>query len=169
MSRIINKIFAKIFTRFPTLVSDKAVKIEDVNLGEIPFSPFTKKLKDARVSIITSAGVHLKTQEPFNMEEPNGDPTIRFIPSNVTQKDLTITHDYYDHIDADHDINVVYPIDHIDELVKDNVIGSKAQTYYGFMGHIKGPFVKELVEVEAIKVAENLKKEQVDFVILSPG
>jgi len=44
------------------------------------------------------------------MMDPAGDPTFSEIPAVASYEDLDITHDYYDHTDADRDINVVFPL-----------------------------------------------------------
>ena len=72
-----------------------------------------KAVAESTIALVTTAGVHLKSQEPFNMEDPDGDPSFRAIPSDVRKEDLTITHKYYDHSAADRDINVVLPLDRI--------------------------------------------------------
>jgi D-proline reductase (dithiol) PrdB len=119
--------------------------------------------------MVTTAGVHLKSQPPFNMEDPDGDATFRAFPADVDKTDLTITHKYYDHSAADSDINVVLPIDRLRELRDEGVIGRIAPTLYSFMGHIDGPHVKTLMEETAPQVADLLVRDEVDAVFLTPA
>jgi len=58
--------------------------------------------------MVTTGGVHLKTQTPFNMNDRNGDPSFRVIPRDVRKEALMITHNYYDHSDTDRDPNLQY-------------------------------------------------------------
>jgi D-proline reductase (dithiol) PrdB len=118
---------------------------------------------------VTTAGVHLKSQEPFNMDDPDGDPTFRAIPTDAPRADLTITHKYYDHSAADRDINVVLPLDRMRELLAKKRIGGIAPLAYGFMGHIDGPHLKTLLENTAPDVARRLKEDRADAVLLTPA
>ncbi len=164
-----DRILAKIFTRLPFLVERAAEKSKAVHVEGIPWTPFTKGLKNATVAIVTTAGVHLKDQPPFDMDDPNGDPGYRELPSDAPKERLAITHDYYDHSDADRDINIVYPIDRLFELKDEGFIGGVARVNYGFMGHIDGPHIETLMKVTAPEVARRLKEAGVDAVLLTPG
>ena len=58
--------------------------------GVIPWTPLAKSLNRTSFALITSAGISLKTQPPFDMErekrEPTwGDPTYRAIPRGTTE------------------------------------------------------------------------------------
>jgi D-proline reductase (dithiol) PrdB len=171
MRRIKNRILARILTPFPSLVERLVEKRPplDMSFEPIPWTPFTKGLKNSRFAIVTTAGVHLKGQTPFDMEDTEGDPTLRELPRDTPGEDFMITHDYYNHRDADRDINIVYPVDRMKELVQEGVIGGLAETHYGFMGHIKGRHVPTLVNVKAPEVTRRLINEGVDAVLLTPG
>lgn len=121
------------------------------------------------MAIVTTAGVHQRDQEPFDMGDPDGDPSYRVIDGRMPAADLMITHDYYDHADADRDINIVFPIERLRELASEGVIGGVALFHYGFMGHIVGPHIPELIEGTAPEVAGKLKEDEVDVALLIPG
>jgi len=169
MSRFKNRILAKIFTRFPKLVDRIAEKTEAVPVEGIPWAPVRKPLNASRVAIVTTAGVHLRSQPPFDMKDSQGDPSYRELPSDTPKEDLIITHDYYDHTDADKDVNIVYPIDRLKEMKEAGLIGDVAGINYGFMGHIDGPHIETLVRKTAPEVAKKLKNEGVDVALLTPG
>jgi D-proline reductase (dithiol) PrdB len=80
-----------------------------------------------------------------------------------------ITHDYYDHKDADRDINIVFPTDRLREFQNEKVIGELAETNYSFMGHIDGRHIPELINKSAVEVAQRLRSDQVDCVLFTPG
>jgi len=126
-------------------------------------------LVDCKVAMVTTAGVHHRDQPPFDMRDPDGDPSFRAIDVSRPVCNLMITHDYYDHRDADKDINVVFPIQRLRELERDGIIGEIASTHYGFMGHILGAYVQTLVNRSAPEVARRLKEDGVDVVLLTPG
>ncbi len=135
----------------------------------VPWTPLRKSLRDCRISLVTTGGVHLRSDQPFDMSDRNGDPTLRFIPSSVEQQDVVITHDYYDHRDAEKDINLVFPIDILREGHRLGWTGEVADTCYGLMGHIDGPHIRTLVEDTACRIVRNLRKEEVDIVLLVPA
>lgn len=185
MNRFFNKLMAKLFTKFPTLLeklvdksfskdsesnpSVESIAIEaELKMG-IPWTALTKPLKECRIAIITTAGVHLKTDKPFDMENSDGDASFRVIPSDTIKNDLKITHDYYDHSDADIDINLVFPIERLLELVKSGEVGSVSKNHFGFMGHIMGGLVSELINKSSEHVLKILVDDNVDCVLLVPG
>ncbi|MCX6048056.1 MAG: glycine/sarcosine/betaine reductase selenoprotein B family protein [Chloroflexi bacterium] len=135
----------------------------------IPFARLRKPLAQCRVALLTTAGVHLHNQTPYNMENPDGDPTYREIPTDVALDQITITHKYYDHTDADVDLNVVFPLLHFRDLVEKQVIGSLAPRHFGFMGHIDQALINVLNQQTAPEVAAKLRADQVDFAFLTPA
>ncbi len=170
MKNIRNKLLAKLLTRFPSLADRAAQKVETYEVTDNdPWTPVIKELSDSRLALITTAGVHLKSQEPFDMVNTDGDATFRVILNDLPVSDYAITHDYYDHSDADKDVNIVFPIDRLRELVEGSFIGSLAARHYGFMGHIDGALVDELVTKTAPAVARMLAQDMVDCVLLTPG
>ncbi|MBW2308491.1 MAG: hypothetical protein JRG73_16315 [Deltaproteobacteria bacterium] len=73
-----------------------------------PWIPADVETRELRLAMVTTGGVHLKTQTPFNMNDRNGDPSFRVIPRDVRKEALMITHNYYDHSDTDRDPNLQY-------------------------------------------------------------
>ena len=53
----------------------------------------------------------MKNDKPFDLKNPNGDSSFRRIPQNVKSEELTISHIYYDHKDADLDPNLIFPFE----------------------------------------------------------
>lgn len=146
-----------------------AQKFNALESKTIPWTPLQKPLSQCKIALITTGGVHLKNDNPFDMEVKNGDPTYRKIPSTVAQKDITITHNYYNHSDADQDINLVFPIDILRDVQHEGFVGESAAFFYSFMGHIDKHHIKTLVEQTAKEVAYQLKQERVDIALLVPA
>lgn len=163
------RLITKIFSRFPAVSEMWAKKFKAHKVEGIPWVPFVKELSKCKVAIVTTAGVHLKSQKPFDMEDKEGDPTFREVPGDAPREEFTITHKYYDHADADRDINIIFPIDRLSEMKEKGEIGEVAGLHYSFMGHILGRHLKTLVEETAIEVARRLKSAGVDAVLLTPG
>jgi D-proline reductase (dithiol) PrdB len=134
----------------------------------VPFTPFDKALSRATVAIVTAAGVHRKDQEPFNIADDLGDLTFRILGEDVNSSDLMVTHHHYDHTDADLDINVVFPIDPLRDLLREGFIGGIAREHIGYMGYTMQ--LKRMYEETAPQIAEEIdKKSHADLVVLTGG
>jgi D-proline reductase (dithiol) PrdB len=167
--RLRNRIVAKLMARSPFLAKRLIGAYMPGESADIPWAPFRKPLEESTVALVTTAGVHRRDQIPFDMLDPDGDPTFREIGKDTPMKDLRITHDYYDHSDADKDINLVFPLERLRELRSEGAVGGVAPVHFGFMGHILGAHVRELVTVHAPRVAGRLLEDRVDCVLLVPG
>jgi len=169
-NRIKNQLIAKIITRFPSLAQRFITAYEPWESGEpTPWTPVTKPLKECRVALVTTSGVHHKDQQPFDMQDSEGDPSFREVDGATISKDYLITHDYYDHSDAEKDLNIIFPVNRLRELQDEGVIGDLAARHYSFMGHIDGHHITTLIGKTARQVVEKLRKEAVDVVLLTPA
>ena len=168
-TRLKNRTIAKIITAFPALGKRLVDSYQPWESEDIPWTPVSTPLKEATVAVVTTAGVHHRDQQAFDMKDPNGDPSFRVIDSSRPNSSLMITHDYYDHSDADKDINIVFPLDRLREMVAEGAIGRLAGRHYSFMGHIDGSHISALVSRTGPQVAKALAKEGVDIVLLTPG
>jgi D-proline reductase (dithiol) PrdB len=165
----VNAILVQLFRRLPGLARAWARRHRFVEGEGIPWTPLRKPLAESVVALVTTSGVHLRNQTPFDMDDPDGDPGSRAIPVDTPRADLTITHKYYDHSSADRDLNVVLPLDRLRELRAEGRIGGIGPFAYGFMGHIDGPHLTTLIETTAPEVARRLRDDGVDAVVLTPA
>lgn len=159
---------ARLYGRLPilaTLASRRWV----ADVLHIPWSPARVPVAEATVALVTSAGVHLKRDDPFDMGNPEGDPSFRVIPGDSAVHDLTITHDYYDHWPADRDVNCVFPLERLRELAAAAKVGRVARRHIGTMGHILGAQERRLVTETAPAIARLLLDDDVDYVVAAPG
>lgn len=140
--------------------------------GHIPWTPLSKPLSEATVALVTSAGINLKTDPPFDMErekiEPEwGDPSYRRIPRETTAADIDINHL---HINTDYvkqDINVMLPLARMTEFETEECIGRLAPTafsYYGFQWQ-NGDFIDSAIA----PMADIMTDDDVDAVLLTPA
>jgi D-proline reductase (dithiol) PrdB len=157
-----------LFSRVPALARRWGRSFNALAFNQVPFARLHKPLRACRMALITTGGVHLNDQPPYDMADPRGDPTFRVIPAGTPRAPLTITHDYYDHRDAERDLNILFPIELFRELAGRGHIGSLADCY-SFMGHIEPPHVETLLRVTAPQVAGKLKQDRVDAVLLTPA
>jgi len=168
--KISNRVFAipTVAQLWAKVAARRSVGLVDWSTG-IPFAPLKKPLHESKVALLTTGGIHLLDQPPFDMENPDGDATYRVIPGDVALEHSTITHKYYDHSDADADLNVIFPLAHLRDLVANGVIGALAPRHFGFMGHIDGEQVAQLTGSTAPDVAVKLRADGVDFALLTPA
>ncbi len=134
----------------------------------VPWVALGRPLGTARIALITTGGVHLHSQAAFDMADSAGDPSFRVIPAATDYADLMITHNYYDHRDAERDLNILFPLRRLEELAAEGVIGSVA-TAYSFMGHITAQHLDTLLSTTAPAVARQLRRDRVDAVVLTPA
>jgi D-proline reductase (dithiol) PrdB len=130
----------------------------------IPYTPRFRELKETVFALVTTAGVHLRDQEPFDLA---GDNSWRLIPGDVETGQLMVTHEHYDHRDADEDINVVFPIDRLRELAAEGIIGGVSDKHLGFMGYTQQ--FRDLYERAAPEMARIISRSKADGVVLTAG
>ena len=133
----------------------------------ISWAPMDKPLYECCVALVTTAGVHLKSQPVHDLLNPHGDTSFREIPGDISMSELAVDHLHYDTSDANKDHNCVFPLDRLRELVDMGMIAAVAPIHYGFMGFI--PDGRLLRDTTAPIVAERLLNQQTDVVVLTPG
>jgi len=166
---VANRVAVQLFKRVPWMGQAWARSRGFVEADSAPWAPMRKRLDRSVIALVTTAGVHLRSQPPFDMADPDGDPSFRAIPTETPREALTITHKYYDHSAADRDVNVVLPLDRLRELRDERRIAGIAPQAYSFMGHIDGAHVATLMELTAPAVARALAAHGVDAVFLTPA
>jgi len=140
--------------------------------GHIPWTPLKKPLRETTFSLMTSAGISMKSDPPFDVErekrEPTwGDPTSRAIPRDASQEDIDVNHL---HINTDFikaDMNVILPLKRFQEFEEEDIIGRLAPTCYSFYGFQLDP--RELLDNTMPGVASRMHKEGVEAVLLTPA
>ena len=133
--------------------------------SDTPVTPLSKPLNKCKAALITTGGLHLRTDEPFDLNIMDGDTSFRKIPGNVQAGDLNISHNWYNHKFIDADLNCVFPIDRMREYVKDGKIGSLSDDHYSFMGHI---FKTDGLLKSSADLGRILKESGVDIAFLTP-
>ena len=126
-----------------------------------PFVAGTQ-LAQARLALVSTAGLHRRSDRPFAV----GETGYRLIPEDVQANDLVMSHisTNFDRTGFQMDMNMVFPLDRLRELVNEGFIGSIAQYHYSFMGAT----TPEQMEMEARSLAAIMKKDKVNAVLLVP-
>ena len=126
-------------------------------------TPLGKPLSEARVAIVTSAALHRPDQERF----APGDKGFRAL--DRSDRDIVMGHwsPNFDHTGFQIDLNVVYPIERLEELLSDGVIGDVAPRHYAFAGN-QPETVSELRLDTGPACAQQMLADAVDVVVLTP-
>ena len=121
-------------------------------------------LEKCRIAIVSTAGLHVRGDRPFGPSATATD--YRIIPGATPAADLVMSHQSvnYDRTGFQEDHNVAFPLDRLNELAAEGIIGSVADYHYSFMG--AAPIRK--IEPKARELAGLLKRDRVDAVLLSP-
>jgi D-proline reductase (dithiol) PrdB len=139
---------------------------------EIPWTSLSKPLSDCTVALISTGGIALKTDRPFDQEGERqnpwwGDPSYRVIPRTASAEDIRVYHLHIDPSFAEQDLNCLLPIDRLEELVGMGAVGRAAPSHYSFMGYILEP--QELLEKSIPAIVDRLRSEAVEVVVLAPA
>ena len=128
-----------------------------------PWTPLARPLGQARVALVTTAGLHVRGDAPFS----GGEQDYRVLPVDTPRRDIVLSHTSigFDRWDAQRDLNVMFPLDRVNELVAVGEVGSLAPTGYAFLGAQRQ--LDGIVDESAPAVARRLKAESVDAVFLT--
>jgi D-proline reductase (dithiol) PrdB len=137
-------------------------------IDPVPSAPLRKPLREAKVAIVSSAGLVLPHQERFDMEMKGGDWSSREVPSDADSTTFIDAHrsESYDHSGVHADANLAFPIDRLRELADEGLIGAVSHRHFSFMGSITAP--GRLTAESAPRVADALAADMVDAVLLVP-
>ncbi len=140
--------------------------------GYIPWTPMSKPLNQTTLALVTSAGISLKIDPPFDMEREKkeaiwGDRSYRAIPGGSTEKDIEVNHLHINTNYIKQDINVILPLARMAEFEKEKIIGRLAPTAYSFYGFQwkNTEFLKEAVE----PISKKMKSEGVGTILMTPA
>jgi D-proline reductase (dithiol) PrdB len=149
---------------------DKVSEAERKMLLRLPCPTFESQpwvsgppLSQRRLAIITTAGLHLRHDQPFQLD-PND--FYRVIPGDVQANDLVMSHlaASFDRSGFQRDWNVVFPLDRLREMVAEDTIGSLADFHYS----VSSAHQAKEFEAPAQEIAGLLKKDKVNAVLLLP-
>jgi D-proline reductase (dithiol) PrdB len=119
-------------------------------------------LAQRRLAIVSSAALIRRGDQPFHF----GSAECRFVPASRPAADILMSHVSinFDRAGFQRDLNVVYPVDRLRELVAEGVIGGMAETNFTVMGSTDPAGMTE----SADQIAGQLRQERIDSVLLSP-
>ena len=136
--------------------------ISDLKLPSFEYLAWTPPVpaQSRRVSIVSTAAVSRRGEKPFSWLAKDHRSFHR------TDRDLVMTHVAveFDRSAWQQDLNVIIPLDRLEEMAESGEIGSVADGHYSFMG-AADPVT---MEKSARAVADQMKHEGVNTVFLIP-
>ena len=138
----------------------------------IPWTPLEKPLAECKVALLSTAGISMKGDTPFDMDferqnPTRGDSSFRKLRADATASAIEANHLHIDTGYIERDLNVALPLDRLRELAEEGVIGAVADTHYSIMG-FQGSDSSQLENESAPAIAEIMKSEEVDLALLAP-
>jgi D-proline reductase (dithiol) PrdB len=138
---------------------------------EIPWTPLSRPIEDSTVALVSSAGLALKIDQPFDQEGERanpwwGDPSFRTLPRTTTNNDVNLYHLHVNPRIAEQDLNTFMPLQRLIELEALGEIGHSADHHYSYMGYILQP--QRLLNESVPAMIRSSKQDGVNLVILIP-
>jgi D-proline reductase (dithiol) PrdB len=132
-------------------------------IDPVPCTPLRKPLAQARIALVTTAGLHLPDQPPFDNDKRGGDTSYRVIPADADVKTLREAHrsETFDHSGVLSDANLAFPLDRLREMGL-----QLAPRHLSFMGSITAP--GRLTKESAPEAAQLLADDGVEVALLVP-
>ncbi|RJR18580.1 MAG: hypothetical protein C4581_06205 [Nitrospiraceae bacterium] len=130
-----------------------------------PITLLSKPLNKCKLALVTTGGLHVKSDTAFDLNLKNGDCSYRILPGDIKLDALMVSHKWYNHKFINADLNCVFPIDRMREYVSEGLIKSLSEEHISFMGHIYDttPLMKSSTEA-----GKYLKMLNVDIAFLTP-
>ena len=135
-------------------------------LPEFSDTPFneTKPIDQCKVAIVTTAALHRMGTPGFEI----GDSDFHYETLSRDVRDLMLGHHSvnFDRGGFAADLNVVYPIDRLEEMAAGGVIGDVADNHYAFAGN-QSTTVSEIRLDSGPHCAKQMLAEEVDIVVIT--
>jgi D-proline reductase (dithiol) PrdB len=137
-------------------------------IDPVPRAELRRPVEQARVALVSSAGLVAPDQEPFDEDIKGGDPSYRVLGRELEPASLREFHrsESFDHAGIVADRNLALPLEPLRALAADGAIGEVAPRHLSFMGSITAP--GRLVRDHVPAAAEIFVEDQVDIALLVP-
>lgn len=123
-----------------------------------------KPLADARLGLLSTAGAYVRGQVAFHTKD---DTSIRAISSGTPAKDIRFAHIMENYlVEARQDPCTVFPVEALNHLQREGVIGELADNFFSCMG---GIYSRKRVTAELLPGLEAaIDRESPDLLLLVP-
>jgi hypothetical protein len=142
-------------------------RVGDIPTPEFDFTPVTSAppLVEAKVAIVTTAG--LRPAGEVELWQPT-DGSFTVLPASARDVQLSHFSPNFDRSGFAADINVVYPVDRLEEFVARGAIGSLAEHNISFMGAQFDATYSTILLDTGPAAAKVLVDQGVDVVLMTP-
>lgn len=142
-------------------------RVGDIPTPEFDATPVTAAppLAGARVAIVTTAG--LRHAGDVRLWQPT-DGSFTVLPGEARDVQLSHFSPNFDRTGFAADINVVYPVDRLEEMAATGEIGSVADRHISFMGAQFDATFSTILLDSGPAAAQVLLDDHVDVVLLTP-
>lgn len=137
-------------------------------IDPVPWTPMRRPLREAKLALVSTAGMVQPGQAPFDEAIRGGDFSFREITDDADVPALVESHrsESFDHRGIRADPNLAFPLDRLHELVRDGEIGSLNHRHLSFMGSITA--TGRLTTQTAPEAAQLLVEDGVEAALLLP-
>ena len=138
------------------------------------WAPFSKRLAEGRIALLTSAGLYLKASQPsFDLEREQshpewGDPTWRSIPSTASVEDIAVAHLHINEDDPLADPEIALPMHSLGELAREGVVGDAVANHIAVMGY-QDRALSDWHTTTAPAIVSHLREQGADALVLAPA
>jgi D-proline reductase (dithiol) PrdB len=129
----------------------------------VPFVRLARPLAQCRVAIVTTAGLHRRSDQAFGP----GEQGYRAIPGDTPAADIVQSHTSigFDRVAIMRDLNITFPIDRLRELAARGALGL-ARNNYSFMGALRD--TGKLENETGPEIARRLTDEGAAVALITP-
>jgi len=134
---------------------------------DVPLARLGKPLSECRLTFVSTAGVQPVGSVPLDTAHPIGDYTFRRVPSSARPSDLEIHQIKYPTVGAHEDLNVIFPIERLQELAAQRILGGLTPDFFSFIGYNMDP---DRVERDlAPAMADAVEGQSADIALMCPA
>ena len=137
----------------------------------VPWTPLPRPLSEATVALVSTAGLSMLSDTPFDADSERrnpwwGDPSYRVIPHSAAPTDVVASHLHIETAYLQQDLEVALPLRRLAEAAAQGQIGRVAPSHYSFMGYLLDP--TEFLERSVPAMIERMRAEAVDAAVFAP-
>lgn len=131
-----------------------------------PWAPIRTPLAATRLGVVTTAGVYRRGVDAPFADTEEGDPRIVELPADTALADLDVSHSHIPQELARADMNVVLPLDHLRDLVREGALGGLGRRVFSVVGYRTR--AHDVAAETAPAIAAAMVADAVDFALVVP-
>ena len=138
---------------------------------DIPWSNVNKPLNESSISVVSTVGLSMANDEPFDMETERkrptwGDPRWRRLNRDVTEESIAANHLHIETSYLLEDLDACFPVPLLRRLQREKVVGNVAPNHYSIMG-FQGADLRR-IRPSCVAIADAMVNDDVDLALLVP-